>query len=163
MLTSYKTDSNMQVDVIRRPMLIVQSELMEDLKPFFHINSLFQDADERGAGIPFRGNLISVEAPTLYEVILTFGPFNAPPVRRHLVSIRSSTLTIWRVNNVLDALQVFILTDNAAVYLQTGGEALLTLLPELKAIGASDPNGVDLFNEPILYLRNWGSSKKDFS
>lgn len=163
MLTRYETDSGIRVDVIRRPMLTVQSELVEDLRPFFHISSLFQAADGHGTGSPFRGNLISVEAQTVSEMILTFGPFNAPPIRRHLASIRSSILTIWRVNNVLDALQVFISNEDAAVYLQTGGEALLTLLPELKASSVPALDAVDLFNEPILRLHNWDSSKKDFS
>ena len=158
MYKQYRTDMGIQVAAIRRPLPNVEAELTEDLKPFFHVVSLFQHADRTGISPPRRGRLSSLKAPTLDSLVLVFNPQDASPVEVQLSNVRSSLLTIWRVNDVLDALQAFIETDEIVVYLQTGGDALSHALAECVPVGSSTgPRAVDLFNEPIISLRVCGS------
>jgi hypothetical protein len=146
------------VAAIRRPLPTDEAELMEDLKPFFHVISLFQYAGRTGIAPFCKGHLFSVQAPTINSIALTFRPRDASPVALHLTNVRSTVLTIWRVDDVLDALQVFISTDDTAVYLQTGGEALLNALADCEPVSSSTaPKAAALFNEPIISLRDYGS------
>ncbi len=158
--THYETDAGRRVDVIRRSIPLLQSEAAEDLKPFFHLTSLFQDADEQGAGPLLRGNLTNIRIST-ETVDLSFMPFGAPlDLHRRLAPVRTNTLTIWRVQNVLDSLQASFSSSDAIVYLQTGGERLLSYLRELRPITKGGVEAVDLFNEPILAVRSWRRSKQ---
>jgi hypothetical protein len=154
-ITHYKTAVGIQVDAIRRSIPILQSEIAEDLKPFFHLTTLFQDADKHGSTRIVRGSLASINVPSSNVVDISFRSFDASLTRRHLAPICSSVLTIWRVQDALDSLQVFFSSDEAAVYLQTGGEALLPLLADLKPSVGQVTEAIDLFNEPILAVRTW--------
>jgi len=155
----FTTEAGVEVEVIRRPLPLIHSELIEDLRPFFHVPSLLQYANTAGVAPASRGRLLDLETLAPDQVAMTFGSKGAPHIQLRLSTIRSRALTIWRVNDVLDALQVLIVAEDIVAYLQTGGDALLHSLADLQQVGSHNVKAVELFNEPILMLREWVSCR----
>lgn len=137
---------------LQRTLQMTTDSLIDELNPFFSIPALYRCSSSSGAMLePMQGGVlesIRVDADTLTLTVIH------SPVSQSKFSLTNprGKLTVWRVNNQLDMLQVCFSQDglsNTSIYMQVGGEKTLSLfaahddLPTLP---------VDIQRAKMLYL-----------
>jgi len=109
----------------------------EELLPFFHEPSLFQLCHTISVDNEQR---IDRVVGTLLDISLDKNLFcirirqvKGEAIEWKLESGISTQMTVWRVNNILDTLQINIFTQNAELYMQTGGSLITQIFQANKS------------------------------
>ena len=122
----FKDSTGNSIHVLQRTLPNLKDAKTEELVPFFHEPSLFQigscdlNPPQRVAGILIFLDF-SHEALRLKAQIKTF---NSGVITEWVVdSAKEARMTVWRVNHVLDTIQVNIHGEQK-LYMQTGGSTV---------------------------------------
>jgi hypothetical protein len=121
------------VEALRRSLSMTTVDAKADTEPFFHLTTLLEF---RMTGQPRKVQKgLLTEIDLRGEILLVKFASNAKErITLALEDDLKTSLTIWRVNDVFDALQLSVSSKTGRLYLQTGGAGLSLLssaeLPE---------------------------------
>jgi hypothetical protein len=117
----------LQVEVLRRTLNGSPSGILLDLEPFFSLPTLAEFKNAEGEHTVIKDVLKHFEITGARTWHLTFRS-PSPALSLCVIPEKSPYLTVWRVNDGLDALQFRIDGASERLYLQTGGAALLNII-----------------------------------
>jgi hypothetical protein len=141
--------------VLQRTLHDLNMAKNSELLPFFQETSLFQlnTLSNKPQNQVMKGYLTDLSDKS-DSLELTFSSFDK--MDQVTWTINSATrilITIWRVNNILDTLQVNIIGKEETIYMQTGGGSLLDLLfVDMDNIEGSQSikEAVEIFNQNAM-------------
>jgi hypothetical protein len=115
------------IQVLQRILPDLGKAKSDELLPFFHEPSLFQISPS-ATNTPQRiaGTLVKLafDKGILDVWIKAANSVSVEGEKWSINSINESRMTVWRVNNVLDTIQINIMGEHD-LYMQTGGSALI--------------------------------------
>jgi len=116
------------IQVLQRSLPSLEEAKNEELLPFFHEPSLFQTNScapgslNRIAGVL---TVLEFDNSTLRLMLCIRNLDSGDIINWAIHSIQESKMTVWRVNNVLDTIQINIDGEGEKrIYMQTGGSAI---------------------------------------
>ncbi|MCX6907990.1 MAG: hypothetical protein NTY01_08105 [Verrucomicrobia bacterium] len=144
-----------QVRVLRRDLTTSPKQWDVDLAPFFAVRSLFQWQPSDSICTSVIGLLARFEAPDKDMLVVQVSDAEGLHTHHWQCDSRSSiVLSIWRIDDVLDCLQLKARTNAGAFYAQTGGARLIAVFD--KAQDGGPDEGLDFllhtFNAGIINL-----------
>lgn len=148
--------SGTAIRVLQREVLLESAAVHEELEPFCCLPTLMQTSKIQDA-TPVRGMVASVgfESCCLNLGFRTDDETGAQ-FRVRLEDVTSIRLTAWRVNEKLDALQVYFESVGAWLYLQTGGQVLLDLI----LLASQEPGAGSLLSAKEIFFANSGPARQ---
>ena len=127
------------VEVLQRRLALAIEILREELRPAFELQTLFEHRNHDTAAIVrMRAVLHALE---VNDAVLTFRlqrPDSKDLSVLSLMAVTRGTITVWRIDDTLDALQFLFEAGSEEMYIQLGGVALARLVQE-----ASETDAVD--------------------
>jgi hypothetical protein len=104
--------------------------LEEEFAPFLNLPTLFQEGTLANPKSPVKGILESIEILGSAPFLLLKYKNSSGSYKWGTKDIQTMTMTIWRVNKMLDTIQIAIIGKKENLYLQTGGKGLLSIISD---------------------------------
>src|ERR1035437_7701756 len=113
------------IRVLQRKIPLTNSALQAEVAPFCSLPTLIKASRQRETSI-HRGTVTSLQFSS-GSLSLGFrtDDESGACVRAQVPQVQSGRLTVWRINDKLDALQLNFDSADGWLYLQTGGDLLL--------------------------------------
>jgi|SRR5580704_896162 hypothetical protein len=136
------------ITMLRRILEDLPEATRHELRPFFDLPSLFERRGEAHAVKELMKGKIGDLYVSEGKVVLSIRS-GSTSTQWELQDLQSTVLTVWRVNEKLDALQVRFHALLDDVYMQTGGQHLLGFFQESEV--DANPN-TEIANAQSLFL-----------
>ena len=137
-VSEFRTGPRTTITLLQRDFSVVDHEIARDLLPMFDLPSLFELGTAASTAQSVRGRLRSIrpDQGNLCIRLVLIAPAKAEYdwVIEHF---RKGILTVWRISDRLDALQVVFRGGKNSMYGQTGGAALMA---EFRKTTQEDPS-----------------------
>ena len=129
---TFSDPNDNEIHVLQRPLDDIEDAKANELVPFFQPPSLFKFIPTHNASDEknIKSVLLDIAiSPNGQSVSITIAQQHEHqnPLCINVGQLEKILLTVWRVNNALDMIQVNMLGSEHKVYMQTGGDALLSM------------------------------------
>lgn len=147
------------VEVLERQLNLDEISLKIDLQPMFEIPTLFECRAANTVQLTTTAAAIRTENSTLSLYLLS--PSGLQPIVFTTKQVALARMTVWRVDDVLDALQVLFVGSDSEIYMQVGAMALSKLV-QRRRLDDDIKRLLDIFSQAGhlpsgTYPRNAGS------
>lgn len=130
---TFKDPHGNVIEVLQRPLEDLQDAIENELSPFLEVPARYRitPKQENELSSDFFGKLSELTAdPSGKGLSATIYPLEEPKTPLFLLTgtVTECLLTVWRVNNALDLLQVNVISSYNNIYVHAGGDTLSKLM-----------------------------------
>lgn len=151
---TFRDDVENVIRVLQRPLHDLTNAKGEDLSPFFNEILLFQLRAAKNINpiATVKGILLDFMVDG-NAVILEIMPVDGKEkIKWTIQDLKSTLLSVWRVNDFLDAIQVTLNSEHKKIYMQVGGASLSEIF--IRGKSGDSQNGeiekaVEIFNHNV--------------